>query len=70
MELITCTFVEIYTAIFVTGLYTRNLVSQAIRIFPRGAHAQGKGGGEREGKVRLVTCTRFSFRNVGRANQI
>ena len=23
-----------------------NLVSQAIRIFPRGAHARGKGGGQ------------------------
>ena len=31
------------------------IVSQAIRIFPRGAHARGKGGGGREGKIRLVT---------------
>ena len=38
------------------------LVSQAIRIFPRGAHARGKGGGGREGKIRLVTCARFLFR--------
>ena len=37
------------------------LVSQAIRIFPR-AHARGKGGGGREGKIRLVRCARFSFR--------
>ena len=36
------------------------LVSQAIRIFPR-AHARGKGGGGREGKIRLVRCARFSF---------
>ena len=39
------------------------LVSQAIRIFPRGAHARGKGGGGREGKIRLVTCARFSFQS-------
>ena len=39
-----------------------SLVSQAIRIFPRGAHARGKGGGGREGKIRLVTCARFLFR--------
>ena len=37
------------------------IVSQAIRIFPR-AHARGKGGGGREGKIRLVRCARFSFR--------
>ena len=37
------------------------LVSQAICIFPR-AHARGKGGGGREGKIRLVRCARFSFR--------
>ena len=30
--------------------------------FPRGALARGKGGGEREGKIRLVTCARFLFR--------
>ena len=40
-----------------------SLVSQAIRIFPRGAHAQGKGGGGREGKIRLVTCARCSFQS-------
>ena len=38
------------------------LVSQAIRIFPR-AHARGKGGGGREGKIRLVRCARFSFQS-------
>ena len=31
------------------------LVSQAIRIFPCGAHARGKGGGGREGNICLVT---------------
>ena len=41
--------------------YSVLLVSQAIRIFPR-AHARGKGGGGREGKIRLVRCARFSFR--------
>ena len=29
--------------------------------FPRGAHARGKGGGGREGKICLVRCARFSF---------
>ena len=38
-----------------------HIVSQAIRIFPR-AHARGKGGGGREGKIRLARCARFSFR--------
>ena len=38
-------------------------VSQAIRMFPRGAHARGKGGGGREGKMRLVTCARFSLQS-------
>ena len=39
-----------------------DLVSQAIRIFPR-AHAREKGGGGREGKKRLVRCARFSFQS-------
>ena len=38
--------------LFQQGVVLRciNLVSQAIRIFPR-AHARGKGGGGREGKI-------------------
>ena len=50
-----------------------HLVSQAVRIFPRGAHARGKGGGGRNEKIRLVTYVpgfRSICRNVGRANQI
>ena len=39
-----------------------DLVSQASRIFPR-AHARGKGGGGREGKIRLVRCAGFSFQS-------
>ena len=39
-----------------------SLVSQAIRLFPR-AHARRKGGGGREGKIRLVRCARFSFQS-------
>ena len=38
------------------------LVSKAIRIFPRGAHARGKVGRGREVKIRLVRCARFSIR--------
>ena len=41
----------------------RSLVSQAIRIFPHGAHAWGKGGRGREGKIRLVRCARFLFQS-------
>ena len=33
-----------------------SIVSQAIRIFPRGAHARGKGDEKREGKIRLVSA--------------
>ena len=39
----------------------RSLVSQAIRIFLHGAHARGKGGGGREGKISLVRCARSLF---------
>ena len=39
------------------------LVLQAIRIFPCGAHARGKGGRGREGKIRQVTCARFLFQS-------
>ena len=44
------------------GLYI-HVVWQAIRIFPRGAHARGERGWGREGKIRLVihVCARFSF---------
>ena len=38
------------------------LVSQAIRFFPR-AHARGKRGGGREGKIRLVRCARVPFQS-------
>ena len=40
---------------------TFGLVSQASRIFPR-AHARYGGGRGKEGKIRLVTIARFSFR--------
>ena len=36
------------------------LVSQAIRIFPR-AHARGKGGGGREGKIGFCSKAECNF---------
>ena len=51
---------DVYTALASLDP-SKALVSQASRIFPR-AHARGKGGGGREGKIRLVRCAGFSFR--------